>query len=145
MIFLNVDIKNKKENILLSRIEVECRITFEGKETPSNEQLGQKLAAVLEVDKNLLVIKSIYTEYGTTVADVTAYQYLSEEELLIQEPAVAKARVEKEKKAKEESAKKAEEKPAEEKKEEAPAEKKKEEQPVEEKKEEAPAKEEKKE
>ncbi len=139
MIFLNIDIKNKKENIMFSRIEIEAAMTFEKSATPSGEQVAQKLSAVLEVDKKLVVIKNITTKYGETAAKVTAYQYLSEEELLNHEPKIAKIRADEEKKAAEEAKKKADEeaaKKAEEKKEE-PKEKKKEE-PAE-KKEEAKA------
>ena len=35
---MSIEITNKKSNELLSRLELEGKITFEGKPTPSNEQ-----------------------------------------------------------------------------------------------------------
>ena len=114
MIFLEIVVNNKKENILFSRIEVDGTVTFDKNSTPTNTEITQKLSAVLEVDKNLIVVKKINTAFGKASADFIAYQYLSQEELLKQEPRVLKQREGAKKEA--EEAKKAEaEKPVEEK------------------------------
>ncbi len=165
--FLNIEIKDKKENILLSRIEVNAVVSFGKKATPSSDAIKQELSKALEVEKDLIVIKKINNSFGETFVEVVAFQYLSKDELKNIEPRdkkAEKAKVEAEKKAKEggekaeapaeekkeepkaeeKEEKKTEEKKEEPKKEEAPAEKK-EEKPAEEKKEEPKAEEKKEE
>jgi len=107
---LNVEITNKTENILLSRIEVEGKIEFSGTSTPSTEDVKKDVSKTLDVDKDLVVIKNINTMYGESRATIKVYQYISKDERDRLEPKIV------------ESEKKAAEKPAEEKKE-APAEK----------------------
>jgi ribosomal protein S24E len=136
VIFLKVNIKNKTENILLSRIEVVGEATFDKSATPSEDQVKQALSKELGVEKGLIVIKSIDTIFGDTCAKILAYQYLSKDEIKRIEPR-NKKKEEAEKKKAEEAKKKATEKkaaPAPEKKEEKPGEKK-EEKPAEVKKE----------
>jgi ribosomal protein S24E len=91
--FLNVEIKSKKENLLLSRIEVGALINFE-KATPSAEETRQGLAKALEVEKDLIAVKKISTAFGHKNAKVLAYQYFSKEDLKNIEPKV-KAKKEK--------------------------------------------------
>ncbi|MBW3005101.1 hypothetical protein KY310_04685 [Candidatus Woesearchaeota archaeon] len=140
---MKLEIKNKKENPLLSRIEVSGTVTFEGA-TPSNEQMAQSIASQLKADASVVKMKKIHTNMGSHQAVFTAFVYKSKEELDKIEPK-PKKQLEKEQKKAEAAKKAAEEaKPAEAPKEEAKPEEKKEEAPKEEKKEEAP-KEEKKE
>ena len=118
MIFLKIEIKNKKENILLSRIELEACASFDKKQTPSTEEIKQELSKVLEIEKGLIVVKKIHTSFGDASAKVFAYQYLSKEELKKIERSVekkeepkkaeAKAEAPKEEVKKEEPAKKEE-------------------------------------
>lgn len=124
---MNTSIKNKIENILLSRIEVDAEIKYDKQATPSTEDVRQSLSKELEVDKDLVVIKKIDTKYGAHIADVKAYQYFSKDEKNKLEPKVKEGEEKKEEakpaEKKEEAKEKAEEKPAE-KKEEAKEEKK---------------------
>ena len=134
---MKIEIKNKKDNPLLSRIEVSGIVAFEGV-TPSNEQVAQSIASQLKVDASVVKMKHIYTGFGEHEAKFLALVYNSKEELDRIEPK-PKKQLEKEQKAVEAAKKTAEEeKPAEAPKEEAPAEKKQEAKP-EEKKEKAPA------
>jgi ribosomal protein S24E len=140
VIFLNIEVKNKTENILLSRIEVQGNISFDKGPTPSEEDVKKELSKVLEVEKDLIIIKGIYTGYGENTAELTAYQYLSKDDLKNIEPKDKKKKAEnKEGEKKEAPAEEKKEAPAEEKKE-APAEEKKE-APTEEKKKEPKAEE----
>lgn len=138
---MKLEIKNKKENPLLSRVEVSGIVSFEGV-TPSNEQVCQAVASQLKADVSAVKMKNIYTGFGKHEAKFLAFVYKSKADLEKIEPK-PKKQLEKEKKAAEakkkaeeesktaaeaskEEAKPAEapaEKPAEEKKEEAPAEK----------------------
>lgn len=136
MIFLNIEIKNKKENILLSRIEVEADLSFEKGATPSTEDVKKELSKALEVEADLIAIKKIDGSFGNTQAKISAYQYLSKDDLKNIEP---KEKKKEEKKAEEAPAEKkespkAEDKPAEKAKE-APKEEAKPEEKKEEKKE----------
>ena len=136
---MKLEIKTKKENPLLSRIEISGTLEFD-KATPSNDQVAQSIASQLKVDASLIKMKHIYTGFGERQAKFSAFVYKTKEDLDKIEPK-PKKQVEKEKKAAEAAKKAAEEakapkeeaKPAE-----APAEKPAEAKP-EEKKEEAPA------
>lgn len=98
MIFLALKVINKKENILLSRIEVEAEISFKNKATPSTEEVKQQLSKTLEVGKDLIVLKQIDTSFGDTSAKILAYQYLSKDDLNIIEPKIKKKEAKQEKK-----------------------------------------------
>ena len=120
--------------------KVQLLTLFEGKATPSNDEIRKAIASELKSDESLVVVKHIYTSFGSPEAVIEAYVYTTKEDMERIEP---KTKKDKEKKPEGEAGaeKPAEAAPAkpEEKKEEAPkAEEKKEEKPAE-KKEEAPA------
>lgn len=75
---MNIEIKNKKENKLLGRQEVEGKVTYE-QVTPSNEALKEKLAVELKGDKELIVVKHIYPRYSYREANFLAYIYENKE------------------------------------------------------------------
>ncbi len=138
MSFLELNITDKEEQKLLSRLNVKGRLKFEGSATPSNDQVRELIAKTVGKDAKLIVVKNIYTKYGDASADVVAYVYDNEKKLKELE------KVNKKSKEKKEAAPEA--KPEAHKKEAKPEEKKeepKEEKPAEEKKEE-PKEEEKK-
>lgn len=130
---MNLEITDKKENPLLSRTELKGTISFD-KATPSNDEVKKEIASKSKADESLVVVKSIYTAFGTAKADFNAYVYKSKKDMVEIEP---KKKEKKEKKPKAEKPPEAQKK--EEKKQEAPAEK-----PAEEKKQEAPKEEPKK-
>ncbi|MBT3814624.1 hypothetical protein HOE37_05145 [Candidatus Woesearchaeota archaeon] len=139
---MKVEIKEKKDNNLLKRVEVKGSIDYEGV-TPTNVQLVEALSKEMKKDASLVIIKNIYSQFSQQKADFFALVYESEEardktEMLTKhmkkkidadkkkaEEAAAEAK-EEAKKAEEESKKEAE--PVEEapKEEVAPAEEKKE-------------------
>lgn len=128
---MTIKIENKEEKPLLARKEISGSITFEGKATPSNEEVAKAVASELKVDEKTVVMKHIYTAFGSSEAKFEALVYDSEEEKKKYEPMTkamkeaAKKAEEDAKKAEEEAAaaKEAEAKAAEEKKEEAKEEK----------------------
>jgi len=156
---MNFEIKEKKENNLLERTEVDAIVSFDGP-TPSIQQMRDIVVQKLGCNPDLMVIRKVESSFGMQQVSVRAHIYKSPEKMkTIEEAYVLKKNnlVEEEKKEapKEEAPKeetkeepKAEEKkeekkeePKPEKKEEAPkeepkAEEKKEEKPAEEKKEE---------
>lgn len=129
---MKLNIKNKKENPVLRRIEVEAELVFTGP-TPSKETIKNEIASQLKADAECIAVKEIKTNFGHQLGSTIAYVYddvESKKEMVT----VNKKQLEKEKKAAEGGAAEApkEEKPVEEKKEEPKAEEKKEEPPKEE-------------
>ena len=120
---MKLTIKDKKENKLLSRLEVAGDLSFEAA-TPSNEDVKKEVAKAVGKDEKLVIIKGIYTDYGISTAKVEAYVYNDEAKMKELEEFRKKAKKNKEG-GEEKSAEKPTEK-AEEKKEEAPKEEKKE-------------------
>lgn len=98
-------ITEKKEAILLSRKEITAIIAFKGA-TPSKEVIKKELASALKANEKLIVIKYVYTSFGSEAAKVIAYQYATEEDMKRIEP---KEKIKKEKAPKEEKQKKKEE------------------------------------
>jgi len=155
---MKIEIKEKKENKLAGRLEIEGKLFFDGA-TPSNEVVRDMLAVELKADKELVVVKHIYSRFSYQEADFLAYVYDDKEmmgKMEVMTKHLRKKAEEAKKKAAEETKEetKTKEKAPEEKKEKveekteekAPEEKKKEapkEAPAEEKKEETETKEEK--
>ena len=116
---MNIKIINKNEQPLLARIEIEAELSYP-KATPSNKEVAENIASQLKIQAKNVVIKHIYTKFGTQDAKVVAYAYKTPED---KERIERKTKhlVEKEKKEKESAKKPAEEaKPAEQAQETAP-------------------------
>lgn len=145
---MKCEIVTKIDNPLMKRVELAGNLTFNAA-TPSNNDVKKELAAQMKSKEENVQVKNIYTAFGESTANFSAYVYKSEEDLKKYTP-VTKAMKDAVKKAAEEAKKAAEEakaaaeKPAEEKKEEKPAEEKPAEKKKEEPKEEKPAEEKKK-
>ena len=75
---MKVTIQEKKENSLLNRTEVKGSIEFDDI-TPSNVKLAESLAKETKKEINLIVVKSIYTNFGQKLADFEAIIYNSME------------------------------------------------------------------
>lgn len=118
-----MEILEKKEEPLLSRVSVKASVVFETA-TPSNEEVAKQIASALKKDVKLVVVKKIQTHYGERTADIDAFVYDSEQALKQAEPQPKKKEKPGEKAEKKEETKPAEA-PKEEKKEEAPKEEKK--------------------
>lgn len=131
-----IEIKEKKESPLLSRIEVIADLSYENT-TPSNVEIKKQLAKKLNVDEKLVMIKNIKTYFGMHKAKIFANVYKKDKDIREpehifrkQEPKekkekpVEKPKEEKAEAKKEEKPKEAEEKKEPEKKEEKTPEKK---------------------
>ncbi|MBC8495631.1 hypothetical protein H8D36_05740 [archaeon] len=73
-------ITTQKENQLLGRTEVEAEIAFTGA-TPSREDLKKQLAQQLKTKESLVIITSIRTNYGESVAVIQANVYTKDKEI----------------------------------------------------------------
>ena len=141
---MNIEILEEKENPLLGRKEIRFRVDYNGK-TPSFEDVRNELIKKVNSDKNLTMIDSVNSDFGSQSAFAYAKIYKDEKSMMV-EPGyrIDKNLEGKKKKEKKPEAEKpaAEAKPAEEKAE-KPAEGAKPEEPKQEEKKEEPKPEEK--
>lgn len=77
---MDLRILNKKDNPLLHRIEIEAELTADGP-TPSNKDVAKELAKQTKAAEKLIIIKHIYSRFGTNQSDVLAYIYNDEERM----------------------------------------------------------------
>ena len=144
MIKMKLIIKNKEQNPLLMRMDIEADLEFEGA-TPSNNDVATEISAQLKTDLSLVVVKRIKTTFSEQKAQVEAVAYKTKEakdKFEVMTKHLRKTAEEEAKKKAEAAEAKAEAKKAAAEAKAAEAEAKKEEAPVEEAKEEAPVKEE---
>ncbi len=77
-----VKIISKDERPLLSRIEVHAQIDFTGKPTPSKADLKKEMSALEKADESLVIIKTVYTKFGESFADILAYIYTDKDAMV---------------------------------------------------------------
>lgn len=83
---MDLSIINKKDNPLLSRVELSAEVKFVNAPTPKKEDVKKKIASVEKADEKLVVIKKIGNTYGIGKINILAYIYSSEEDLKKIEP-----------------------------------------------------------
>jgi len=91
------EIIEKNEQSLLSRTEIIAKDSYTGS-TPSRESIKERLAKTLNANKDLLVVKHIYPEFGFGTAKIVAYAYSTKENMKKIEPEYSLKRGEKNKK-----------------------------------------------
>jgi len=124
---MEIKIQDKKEQKLLSRTELSAHVTFDGT-TPSREDIKKELTKKTKSKEELIIVKHIYTKFGSKEADLIAYVYQDKKVMAVLEKNIRKTKEKKEAPSpKPAEEKPAEEKPAEEKPTEAQPEEKKEE------------------
>lgn len=83
-----MEITEKKEHPLLSRTEIIAKDSYTGA-TPSRDSVKERLANTLKANKELLVIKHIYPEFGFSNAKIIAYLYSNKKDMERIEPEYA--------------------------------------------------------
>jgi len=83
-----MEIIEKKEHPLLSRTEIIAKDSYTGA-TPSRDSIKERLANTLKANKELLVIKHIYPEFGFGNAKIIAYLYFNKKDMERIEPEYA--------------------------------------------------------
>jgi len=83
---MELNIINKKDNALLSRVEINATVDFFNEGTPKKEDIKKKFVSIEKADEKVVVIKKISGSFGSGKADVLAYVYKSEEILKSIEP-----------------------------------------------------------
>jgi len=61
---MELSIKEKKENLLLKRVEVQFEVEFNGP-TPNRKEVKEKLCTILKTTPELLVIDQMKQEFGS--------------------------------------------------------------------------------
>jgi len=82
---MKIKIVKKEKNLLLDRLEVEFEIDAPA-ETPKRLEVRSKLAALVNHDENLMIIKAINQKTGVKISVGTAHAYNDLETLKKVEP-----------------------------------------------------------
>lgn len=72
---MEIEIKQKIENPLLNRTEVHFDCVYSGEPTPKVMDVKNKLIALLDADKNLLVVDRLLPKFGEGSAEGYAKIY----------------------------------------------------------------------
>ncbi|MGZ7046740.1 MAG: 30S ribosomal protein S24e [Methanobacterium sp.] len=78
---MEIEINDKIENPLLNRTEIHFDCIYHGESTPKIMDVKNKLVALLDADKNLLVVDKVLPKFGEGKAEGYAKMYDSEENL----------------------------------------------------------------
>ncbi len=71
---MEITITKKEDRPLLKRVDVSANITFEGA-TPSKKDAVAAIAKAAGAKKELVIVRSITTHYGTTTGTINASIY----------------------------------------------------------------------
>jgi ribosomal protein S24E len=82
---MKIKVIEKNTNKLLDRLEVHFVVDAE-KETPKRLEVRSKLAAMINYDENLVIIKGIHQETGSRKSKGIAHAYKSVDNLKKVEP-----------------------------------------------------------
>ena len=86
---MEIEITDKKENILFDRTEVKFNVLYEGEPTPKLLDVKSKLVALLDTKKELIVVDNIQPGYGEPKATGYAKVYGREASLLdVEKPSI---------------------------------------------------------
>ena len=78
---MEINVITKTENPVLDRTEIEFECVYQGEATPKILEIKSKLVAILDADKNLLIIDNIQPSYGEGKGKGYAKIYNSEDSL----------------------------------------------------------------
>ena len=78
---MDINVNEKIENPLLNRTEIHFDCIYAGEATPKTLDIKNKLVALLDADKNLLVVDKVLPKFGEGKADGYAKIYDNEENL----------------------------------------------------------------
>ncbi len=77
--------KDRKENPLLNRVEIEFSWNHEGKATPSRSEILNQVASLEPgANKDLIVIKNVNTRFGVGITTGLALIYGDEESIKVE-------------------------------------------------------------
>jgi small subunit ribosomal protein S24e len=79
---MEISIEGKKENALLSRVELEFRLSHVAEPTPKRDQVREELAKQLKVTKDRVVVDHMQSSFGKGESVGYAKIYKSKDEAL---------------------------------------------------------------
>ena len=86
---MEIEIFEKKENVLFDRTEIKFYCLYEGEATPKILDVKSKLVALLDTKKELIVVDNLQPGYGEPKATGYAKVYGRESSLLdVEKPSV---------------------------------------------------------
>lgn len=65
---MKIEIEGKKENPLLERTEINFRVEHGGTSTPTRDEIRTQLAGTLGVNKDVVILDRLKTEFGHQVS-----------------------------------------------------------------------------
>lgn len=74
-------ILKQEKSKLLPRTDIEAMETHIAKKTPSNNEIKESLSKTLNIDKELILIKHIYSLFGVGGSKIIAHVYDSKEDM----------------------------------------------------------------
>ncbi|MBU4406900.1 MAG: hypothetical protein KKB24_04855, partial [Candidatus Altiarchaeota archaeon] len=80
---MNIEILEEKENPLLGRKEIRFRVDYKGK-TPGFEEVRNELITKVSADKNLTIIDSVNSDFGSQSAFAYAKIYKDEKSMKVE-------------------------------------------------------------
>ena len=83
---MEIEIKDKKENALLDRIEVRFSVSHTNATTPKRDAVRDELAKLLNAKKDCVIVESMDSEYGRAQTNGTANIYRAVEQIKALEP-----------------------------------------------------------
>ncbi|MHB8605669.1 MAG: 30S ribosomal protein S24e [Thermoplasmatota archaeon] len=83
---MELEVVSKKENVLLGRWEVQFRASHANEVTPNREAVRDKLAALLNAKKQLVVVDAMASRFGRPETNGYARVYANIESLSKLEP-----------------------------------------------------------
>ncbi len=86
---MKINILSEENKTLLSRIEINAEIEFEGK-TPSKEEVRKEISKLKKKNEELIIVKNIYTKFGLNKAKSLIYIYKNKKEMERIEPKLKK-------------------------------------------------------
>ena len=84
---MDVHVVDKKEEKMLSRMQVTADMNFENA-TPNYAEVTKALASKIKADEKLIAIRHVYTNFGAKSAKIVAYLYDDEAKKAFFEPKV---------------------------------------------------------
>lgn len=83
---MDIEIKEQKQNPLLTRREVRFTVHHQGEKTPTRDTIREKLAAQLNSKKGLVVVDSMASAFGRSSTNGYARIYDATEGIAKNEP-----------------------------------------------------------
>ena len=84
---MQLNVTSKTDEALMGRTYVKATVEFDAS-TPSYKDLSTAIAHNLKADEKLVVIRHVYTSFGSKKADISAYLYKDEAKKKFMEPKV---------------------------------------------------------